>query len=538
MSLYEVQPRLIWNEVPKEPTTSLPFLVRLKIEGEDGEPLTDYSGEVTIQADTTKICFFEGFERRDLGLWQPAFLPGHYEHGFDSNNHAPGSTHSLFLKGGNDSNFGMTLKLPAPGPAGLTETSPTGEYEWPEDMNEENFFDGHFRPDAVGFHVRTDNERADAGHFILGESNEVNKRVAQFQFTKDGKMGLLGTGGATHGATPYMPNTWYFIELRFDWVRKTVAFYVDGRLCQRQIPFRRETSSFIGACALGNRDVCTTWFDSIQFVKEMPLFSATVSPSEGVAEAWIGPLRDASAREGFFLRATDCAGHVSELVGPFYPLCKIEGAQRVSINNAALNDFTALLGDESSSDIVFVVDGRDIHAHRCILTARCEAFRVMFNSQMREGSKECCKVEMHEVGHAAFLHMLKFIYGGAVNVPEEIAVELLGLADRYLLDALKLLCGFALQRMVSVESVARILLAADRWDTRGSRLKALCMDFILANYEVVVESPVFDELAESPHLLLEIARAAVQIVKSSKDGAVYNTSDDGLPHPAKRPRRV
>ena len=44
----------------------------------------------------------------------------------------------------------------------------------------------------------TDNESADAGHFILGESNEVNKRVAQFQFTKDGRMGLLGTGGATH----------------------------------------------------------------------------------------------------------------------------------------------------------------------------------------------------------------------------------------------------------------------------------------------------------------------------------------------------
>merc|ERR1719221_1350983 len=121
MSLYEVHPRLIWDEVPKEPTTSLPFLVRLRIEGEDEEVLTDYSSSVTIQAVTTKVCLAEGFERRSLGLWQPAFLPGHYEHGFDSSNHAPGSTHSLFLKGGNDSNFGMTLKLPAPGPTGEPE---------------------------------------------------------------------------------------------------------------------------------------------------------------------------------------------------------------------------------------------------------------------------------------------------------------------------------------------------------------------------------------------------------------------------------
>ena len=35
-------------------------------------------------------------------------------------------------------------------------------------------------------------------------------------------MGLLGTGGTTHGATPYRPNQWYLIELRFDWQKKEV----------------------------------------------------------------------------------------------------------------------------------------------------------------------------------------------------------------------------------------------------------------------------------------------------------------------------
>eukprot|EP00966_Prymnesium_polylepis_P285673 6598920-Prymnesium_polylepis.1 len=67
-------------------------------------------------------------------------------------------------------------------------------------------------------------------------------------------MGLLGTGGTTHGATPYESNRWYLVELRFDWEKKEVAFYVDEALQQRHIPFRRESSSFIGACALGNRD--------------------------------------------------------------------------------------------------------------------------------------------------------------------------------------------------------------------------------------------------------------------------------------------
>merc|ERR1712087_21018 len=103
--------------------------------------------------------------------------------------------------------------------------------------------------------------------------------------------------------------------------------------------------------------------------------------------------------------------------------------------------------------------------------------------------------------------------GGAVQVPEELAVELLGLADRYLLDGLKLLCGFTLAKMVSVDSVSRILQAADRWDSPSSALKQKCMDFVLQNYEEVVVNPIFEELASSPHLLLEITRASVQIMK-------------------------
>ena len=127
-------------------------------------------------------------------------MPGHYEHGFDSEVCAPGSSGSLFLKGGNDSNFGMTLKLPSPPnnlsvdadiAVAVTPAAPAAPAPAPApaavsegESSEDAQFDGSFRPQSVSFYVRTDNERADAGHFILGESNEVNKRVAQFQFTK------------------------------------------------------------------------------------------------------------------------------------------------------------------------------------------------------------------------------------------------------------------------------------------------------------------------------------------------------------------
>ena len=91
------------------------------------------------------------------------------------------------------------------------------------------------------------------------------------------------------------------------------------------------------------------------------------------------------------------------------------------------------------------------------------------------------------------------------------AVELLGLADRYLLAGLKQLCGFTLEKMVAVDTVARIIQAAERWDSPDGQLKARCMDYILTNYEAVVAHPVFEELASSPQLLLEITRAAARI---------------------------
>ena len=157
----------------------------------------------------------------------------------------------------------------------------------------------------------------------------------------------------------------------------------------------------------------------------------------------------------------------------------------------------------------------------------------MFNSPMREGTggregdaaggagtrAGRTEVAIEEASHAAFRCMLLYVYGGAVHVPEEFAVELLGLADRFLLGGLKQLCGFTLARMVAVDTVALIIQAAERWDAPKSALKALCLDFILSHYEACVSHPVFEELQSSPQLLLEITRAATKIVVPDRTNA-------------------
>ena len=87
--------------------------------------------------------------------------------------------------------------------------------------------------------------------------------------------------------------------------------------------------------------------------------------------------------------------------------------------------------------------------------------------------------------------------------------------------------------MVAVETVARIIQAAERWDAPDGQLKGKCMEYILNNYEAVVGHPVFEELASSPQLLLEITRAAARIV-----GPTFATTPVPALRPHKRSRKA
>jgi hypothetical protein len=69
--MVEATPRFVWGELPSNNnlTTALPFLVKLSVETENKELMTDYQGSVQISALTSKVCLAEGFESKRLGLW-------------------------------------------------------------------------------------------------------------------------------------------------------------------------------------------------------------------------------------------------------------------------------------------------------------------------------------------------------------------------------------------------------------------------------------------------------------------------------------
>ena len=92
------------------------------------------------------------------------------------------------------------------------------------------------------------------------------------------------------------------------------------------------------------------------------------------------------------------------------------------------NDYESLLGDDKFADVVLVVGDTELKAHKLILTARSEVFAAMFEHATKEKQKS--SVDITDVSVDVFRKMLQFIYSGSVPEMDELAVELLIVADK------------------------------------------------------------------------------------------------------------
>nr|KJB28311.1 hypothetical protein B456_005G041500 [Gossypium raimondii] len=98
------------------------------------------------------------------------------------------------------------------------------------------------------------------------------------------------------------------------------------------------------------------------------------------------------------------------------------------------------------SDVTFLVEGRRFYAHRICLLASSDAFRAMFDGGYRE--KDARDIEIPNIRWEVFELMMRFIYTGSVDVSLDIAQDLLGAADQYLLEGLKRLCEYTIAQHV------------------------------------------------------------------------------------------
>ncbi|KAJ4978313.1 hypothetical protein NE237_009093 [Protea cynaroides] len=181
-----------------------------------------------------------------------------------------------------------------------------------------------------------------------------------------------------------------------------------------------------------------------------------------------------------------------------------------SLKSLSLDCLNLLINGQAFSDVTFSVEGRLVHAHRCILAARSLFFREFFcgpdppagldspvgsrmsssslSSSPRAGNSQV--IPVNSVGYEVFLLLLQFLYSGQVSiVPHkheprpncgergcwhthcssavDLALDTLSAARSFRVEQLALLTQKQLASMVekaSIEDVMKVLIASRKQD--------------------------------------------------------------------------
>jgi N-acetylneuraminic acid mutarotase len=180
-----------------------------------------------------------------------------------------------------------------------------------------------------------------------------------------------------------------------------------------------------------------------------------------------------------------------------------------------VNDFSRMINNPDLSDVRFLVEGKDVFAHRSVLAFRSEYFRVMLCGGMRESlarqdagtscvpSHDLQAIDLPNVSHLVFLKVLEFLYTDSVkDVSLETGIYLLIASEQFMLDRLKALCEDLIRRDIQVENVIGILAAAHSHHAAG--LKDIALEYIMRNLNDPVIMAGLADLKSEPDLLLEI----------------------------------
>jgi hypothetical protein len=183
-----------------------------------------------------------------------------------------------------------------------------------------------------------------------------------------------------------------------------------------------------------------------------------------------------------------------------------------------VNDFRNLYSDGSFADVHILVDGRSIPAHKAILSCRCQHFRSMFRSGMRESVEK--EIVIPNARYRIFSALLEFIYTNKVQtLTGEEAIELYLLSDLYQMDDLTRLCKEVVIRSLTVHTSPLMLVQASNFGI--TVLHDICLNYMVRHFDVVSKTVEFSEMSKD--LVLEVLQKRTPLVffDSSKDGGRY-----------------
>ncbi|XP_007480319.2 BTB/POZ domain-containing protein 19 isoform X4 [Monodelphis domestica] len=166
-----------------------------------------------------------------------------------------------------------------------------------------------------------------------------------------------------------------------------------------------------------------------------------------------------------------------------------------------------LLNCTRFSDVRFVVgqDRREVLAHRCVLTSRCDYFRQLLGTELPDKGCQEEPVVLADVPAEAFLTVLEFLYTNSITLDRRTVLEVMISSLEYGLSELRELCVEFVVQNLDVELVCEALQVAVTFGLR--LLRDRCLNFIDCHAQDVLRTPAFHELS---------AAALVPVLRSDR----------------------
>ncbi|KAJ4755955.1 BTB/POZ/MATH-domain protein [Rhynchospora pubera] len=233
-----------------------------------------------------------------------------------------------------------------------------------------------------------------------------------------------------------------------------------------------------------------------------------------------------SLEESGYLKADSFIIHCTVTTMKYPCVPKNNIAQSITIPPCNLcEQLCRSLASGLGTDVTFRVDGKRIHAHKCVLAASSPVFKAMLFGPMKEKDKNL--IQIKEIKAPIFKAMLNFIYTGKLSDTSLHGAScwmhqhLLVAADRFALERLRSTCEFLLCRDLDVDNVSTTLVLAEQYNCR--QLKAACLKYIASHkiLMLVMATDGFQHLISScPWMLGEINARTSAATTSAISGRV------------------
>ncbi|PKU86558.1 BTB/POZ domain-containing protein At4g08455 [Dendrobium catenatum] len=145
-----------------------------------------------------------------------------------------------------------------------------------------------------------------------------------------------------------------------------------------------------------------------------------------------------------------------------------------------------------------------VPAHRAVLISRSPVFKAMLETEMEENKSGMIKI--YDVSYEVLRSFVKYLYTAEVLLDEQMACDLLILAEKYQVKHLKSFCEkFMTSKVNNENAIASYAFAHQH---HAKQLIEAALSSIIENISTLTEREEFKELLErDPRLVVEIYEA-------------------------------